>query len=257
MKDDTVTSHLQRRLQHCLTPRRHQAITHRWSTTHPALAGIGIADMLDTCRRRTVEQNPIVAALIELHQSDDDDATTVLLSACRPLFYGVVRHAQRCASTDGTSGTQTTNYWAALGHVLATIEPTPPVDGDGRPKPFLDEIGIALFRTRKQIDASERRRHRYNRAGGDNRIIALTDEIVEEQHHRRWADELHDIENQALCRIELSRIADVVRSGTVSLQRWQRLVDHRITPLGASSPADRVAAHRTATKLAELVDHAA
>ncbi len=257
MKDDTVTIHLQRRLQHCLAPRRHRTITNRWSAAHPAIAGIDIADMLDTCRRRTIDQNPILAALIALHQTGDDDATTVLLSACRPLFYGVVRHAQRCATTEGTSGTQTTNYWAALGHVLATIDPTPPIDHRGRPKPFLEEIAGALFRTRRQFDASERRRHRYNRSGGDNRIIALTDEIVEEQHHRRWADELHDVENHALCRIELSRIADAVRTGTVSLQRWQRLVDHRVTPLGASSPADRVAVHRTATKLAELVEHAA
>lgn len=270
MNDDIVTNQLRRRLEHCLTPRRHRTITDRWAA-NPALAGIGIHDMLTTCRRSTIEQNPIVGALISLHQSGDDDATTVLLSACRPILYGIVHHARRTADATESEATNSANYWTALSHVLATMDPSPPVDADGRPKPFLAQIGVNLFGARKQIDASERRRHRFNRAENhptrprnddtisqdDNRIVALTDDIIDEQHDRRWANEIHDLEQQVLCRLELTRIADAVRSGAVSIHRWQRLVEHRIASSGASSGADRIAVHRTSTKLAELVDHAA
>lgn len=257
MNDDIVTRQLHRQLEHCRTPSRHRSILRRWSDSQPTLADMTIDTIIDVCRRETIDQNPMVTALIALHQAGDDDATTVLLSVCRPVVYGIAHHAHRSTSTEGNHGADPTSYWAALGHVLATIDPTPPVSEGGRPKVFLAHIGAAVFQCRKQLDASERRRHRYNRRRGDNRVVALTDEIIDEQHERRCAHELHLVEDAALARIELARIADAVRTGAIGAERWRRLVDHRIELRTAPSSTERVAVHRTAAKLSSLVDHAA
>ena len=66
------------------------------------------------------------------------------------------------------------------------------------------------------------------------------------------------VEDGAIALIELRRIAHVVASGQIQRSRWEQLVTHRIgDPRGAPPAGTRVAVHRTATRLAYLVDHAA
>lgn len=267
MSSDDISHQLQRRLARCRAPRRHTAITARWARTHTALAGLTIDNIVDCCLQGTIEQNPIVGALIELHQSGDDDASTVLLSVCRPVVYGIVHHTGRSARpTDGREADRETfrsgasSYWAALGHVLATIDSHPPIGANGQPRVFLAHIGSLVFRSRKQIDASERRRHRYGQRHDDDamgRLICLTEAIVDDEHRRRYPIDVTAVEDAALHSIELDRIAKVVRDGVIAADEWRHLINHRIGPTTTSTTRERVAAHRTAQCLSRLVDHAA
>ena len=266
MSSDDISHQLQRHLDRCRAPRRHTTITTRWARTHIVLAGLSIDNIVDCCRRGTIEQNPIVGALIELHQSGDDDASTVLLSVCRPVVHGIAHHAGRSARpTDGreadneTACSGASSYWAALGHVLATIDSHPPIGADGQPRVFLAHIGFSVFRSRKQIDASDRRRHRYGKRHDDDamgRLICLTDAIVDDEHRRRYPIDVTAVEDAALRSIELDRIANVIRSGVIAADEWRQLINHRIGPTTTSTIRERVAAHRTAQCLSRLVDHA-
>lgn len=267
MSSDDISHQLQRRLARCRAPRRHTAITERWARTHPPLAGRTIDDVVDCCRRGTIEQNPIVGALIELHQSGDDDASTVLLSVCRPVVYGIAHHTERSARpADGREVDRESfcsgsgSYWAALGHVLATIDAHPPIGINGQPKVFLAHIGALVFRDRKRLDASDRRRHRYGRRRDDDatgRLVSLTEAIVDDEHRRRYPIDVSAVEDAALHSIELHRIAEVLRSGVIAADEWRHMVNHRIGPRTTSTTRERVAAHRTAQNLSRLVDHAA
>jgi hypothetical protein len=267
MSSDDISHQLQRRLARCRAPRRHTAITARWALTHTALAGLTIDNIVDCCGRGTIEQNSIVGALIDLHQSGDDDASTVLLSVCSPVVYGIAHHTGRSARrTDGREADRETfcsgagSYWAALGHVLTTIDSHPPIGANGQPRVFLAHIGFLVFRSRKQIDASERRRHRYGKCHDDDamgRLICLTEAIVDDEHRRRYPIDVTAVEDAALHSIELDRIAKVVRDGIITADEWRHLINHRIDLTTTSTTRERVAAHRTAQYLSRLVDHAA
>lgn len=266
MSSDDISHQLQRRLDRCRAPRRHAAITARWALTHTALAMLTIDNIVDCCRRGTVEQNSIVGALIELHQRGDDDASTVLLSVCRPVVYGIAHHSGRSARpTDGRGAdremldTGASSSWAALGHVLATIDSLPPICANGQPKVFLAHVGSLVFSSRKQIDASERRHHRYGKDHDDatGRLIFLTEAIVDDEHRRRYPIDVSAVEEAALHSIELDQIAKVVRDGVIAADEWRHLIKHRIGPTTTSTTRERVAAHRTAQYLSRLVDHAA
>ncbi|MEM1334383.1 MAG: hypothetical protein AAGG08_13105, partial [Actinomycetota bacterium] len=68
------------------------------------------------------------------------------------------------------------------------------------------------------------------------------------------------VEDQALARVELDRIAEAVTSGQIPQSRWDELVAHRVRRERCDTDVagrTRVAVHRTATRLAHLVDHAA
>ena len=65
---------------------------------------------------------------------------------------------------------------------------------------------------------------------------------------------------QALARIELDRISEAVTLGQIPRSRWDELVAHRVRRERCDTEVagrTRVAVHRTATRLAHLVDHAA
>lgn len=260
MSNPDVVEQLRHQLNRCRAPRRNTVITARWSRTHPSLTGHSIDDIVECCRRRSTAQNPIVAALIELHQSGDFDASTVLLSVCEPIIYGLTKH--RVIAADQGIGARSRrsgddNYWAALGHVLATITPDEPTNGDGEPKVFLAHIGAMVTNSRRCLDASARRKHRFDHGyHDDSRFVALTDVIMEDEQHR-WIPAGSCVEDAALNSIELDRIADVVRSGLIATDKWRQLIAHRVDHTRTATGRDRVAAHRTARRLAELVGHAA
>lgn len=249
-----VSEQLQRQLARCRSPRRHSAITTRWGQQHAALEGLSIDEIIDCCARCTTEQNPIVGALVALHQAGDTDASTVLMTVCKPVIFKLAHmfheHGLSCEHID--------TMWAALGHALALIDPTDVViDDDGNPKVFIAIIGSWVADCKRQLSAADRRHHR---DGRHLRMVELSAMTAANQNHptRMWDDPHSNIENTVISRLELAQIADAVRRGDVDADKWQRLLQHRVTDTGAStSPSDRVAIHRTGRRLARLVDHAA
>lgn len=254
MSSSPVSKQLERQLARCQSPRRHSAITTRWGEQQPALEGLSIDEIIDCCARCTTEQNPIVEALVVLHQAGDTDASTVLMTVCKPVIFKLAHMFHE----HGLSYDHIDTMWAALGHALALIDPTDVVvDDDGNPKVFIAIIGSWVADCKRQISASDRRHHR---DGRHLRMVELSATIASDRNHRNrlWDDPHTNIENTVISRLELGEIADAVRRGDVAADKWQRLVEHRVTDSDVcASPSERVAIHRTGRRLARLVDHAA
>ncbi|WP_420451742.1 hypothetical protein [Ilumatobacter sp.] len=253
----TITAHLEQRFGRCNSPRRRNQILDRWAAI-PALAGRTPTEIIDICAQPGVEQNPVVAALVRLHQDVDDDATTILMTALRPIL--LASAGTRCPShvDDHTVDSD----WAALAHVLATVDPTiEPTDRDGQPVAFISYLGYRLGLSRRQLDPAARRwitRRQRNMVLGAT--IPPRDPTTYEFDLQAGTTHASAVEDGALARIELDRIATAVSSGQIPRSRWDQLVAHRVHEL--TRPDDtpgrtRVAVHRTATRLAWLVDHAA
>ncbi len=261
MPTSAIAAHIQVQVDRCRSPRRHAAIIERWARTQPALRGLSIDDIHVCCRRGTTEQNPLVAALIELHQAGDDDASTVLLSLCEPVIHGLTTsdgRSDRRYNVDHVDE-RVAAYWAGLGHVLASVTTEVPVHIDATPKVFLSHLGRLATERRRHSNASDRRRRRF--VGANDRFVELTDALVESEQFRRQLTG-GEVEDTALRSLELNQIADVVRAGLIDADKWHQLVEHRVTTTsestgGASTSRERVTAHRTARRLAELVGHAA
>lgn len=242
---DTQFRHLQHR-------HRRGRLSDRW-TNEPALTGRAPTEITALCARATTEQNMVVAALLRQHQAGDPDAGMMLLVALGPMLRAVVRLRHRHVTDDLID-----NYWTAASHLIGTVDPdTTPTTRDGRPAPFLAYLGDRLTENVRKLDPAERRRYdRRNRGARVVWIDAATESNELADHAQRHPDP--SLEDIALARLELADVADVVTSGAIAAERWQQLVEHRLgantTP---STGAARVAVHRTATRLAELVGHAA
>ncbi len=239
MPRSVISTQLERQLERCRSPHRHRTITARWAGTKPALAGLSIDDILTCCEAGSTDQNPIIAALIELHQAGDSDASTVLMSACAPM----VGAAARKTSTGRVPAATIDTTWAALAHVLATINPdtaTDPHDADE--EILLRVIGLRFGRCRGRLGRGERQFNRHEHVGA----------LPERAGHS-------DVEDSAIANVELDRIAAAVNHGVVPADRWQQLVARRLNAnhTAPASPRERVAIHRTARQLARLVDHVA
>lgn len=259
MSTSAVDDQIEAQVARCRSPRHQRLIMDRWGRLHPAFNGLSIDEIHARCRRGTTAQNPLVGALIELHQAGDADASSVLLSLCKPIVHGLTRISTKAASRRTNPGFYTTvsdTYWAGLGHVLATIPSGTPTDPDGSEQVFLAYIGHLTSHRRRQHNASERRRLRFETKVHGERVVQLTDAILE-SHHVMQDVNRTPVEDSALRMIELNQIADVVRAGLIDADKWRQLLEHRVTTSPGSTGRDRVAAHRTARRLAELVDHAA
>lgn len=250
MSTATISQQLERQLARCCSPRRHATITARWATEHPALDGLSIDDIRACCRRKTPEQNPIVAALISLHQHGDTDASTVLMTVCEPL---IVKIAHQTRRTSTTGDDHLDAMWAALGHTLAVIDPDAVVDVDTNA--CLVNIATWVSACRRQLCANERQHYR---SGRHLRTVELSAAILDSPHCGLSSDP-HGVEDETIRRLELADIARAVRDGVIDRDDWNDLVEHRISKTTPTTlPArDRVAIHRTGRRLARLVDHAA
>lgn len=251
----TITTQLEQRLARCNSPRRRTQIITRWAT-NPALAGHTPSDIVDICHRPTTDQNPVVAALLALHQHGDDDATTILMAALRPMVLAAAAIRRAGPIRDNTLD----NDWVAVAHVLATVDPTvEPTDSDGQPAVFFAFLGQQIGRSRRTFDPAARRwlvRHQRGMPLGGT--VPPHDPTTYEFDLRAGTTSASAVEDGAIALIELRRIAHVVASGQIQRSRWEQLVAHRIgDPRGAPPAGTRVAVHRTATRLAYLVDHAA
>jgi hypothetical protein len=251
----TITTQLEQRLARCNSPRRRTQIMTRWAT-NPALAGHTPSDIVDICHRPTTDQNPVVAALLALHQNGDDDATTILMAALRPMVLAAAAVRRAGPIRDNTLD----NDWVAVAHVLATVDPTvEPTDSDGQPAVFFAFLGQQIGRSRRTFDPAARRwlvRHQRGMPLGGT--VPPHDPTTYEFDLRAGTTSASAVEDGAIALIELRRIAHVVASGQIQRSRWEQLVAHRIgDPRGAPPAGTRVAVHRTTRRLAYLVDHAA
>ena len=111
------------------------------------------ADILEICGRPSTEQNPVVAALLRLHQTGDPDAGVVLLTVIRPMIKAVVR-CRNGHLTDEVID----NYWSAASHLIGSTTPT----GNHRrprrlPDTFIRHLGNRLHQHARDLAPSERR----------------------------------------------------------------------------------------------------
>jgi len=236
-----IGAHLHMQYQRCVGPHRHDAIIRRW-VTDPALAGLRIDDIIKLCSQATVDQNPVIAALLRLHQHGDIDATTVLLIVLHPIAVKVA------VSSHGGDRDHLSTIWAAVAHLLATVDPdADTTDADGDQRPFLAYLASRLRASRRALDPGGRSQtHRQTITCLDP--LRINGEISDPQ--------IPDVADHALVLVELGRLANAVTTGQIRRDRWQQLVEHRVHERAASS-TDRVRTMRTSRRLAHLVNHAA
>lgn len=250
-----ITTRLEADFRRCYSPRRRTRLMTRWADTR-ALSGLTPTDIIDICEAATFDQNPIVEALIRLHQDGDEDASTVLMTALRPIVIGAIRRRGSVVSHDVLD-----NDWAAVAHTLATINPSePPVDCEGRPLLYLNYLGNRISHSRRKIDPATRRwLARRQRDAAVTQPLIEADLASDDSETRQCSTSATCVEDHAIARVELDRIARAVATGQLPRSRWEELVDHRIIRERntVASGRTRVAVHRTANRLALLVDHAA
>lgn len=250
-----ITTRLEADYRHCNSPRRRTRLMTRWAPI-PALSGLTPTGIVNACEAATFDQNPIVEALIRLHQDGDEDATTVLMTALRPIVIGAIRRRGSVVSHDVLD-----NDWAAVAHTLATIDPgQPPADSEGRPLLYLNYLGNRISHSRRKIDPATRRwLVRRQRDAAVTQTLIDADLASDDSDLRQCSTTATCVEDHAIARVELDRIARAVATGQLPRSRWEQLVDHRITSDRdtVASGRTRVAVHRTANRLALLVDHAA
>lgn len=257
MPTSSFETQLESHLRRCSSPRRQARIHTRWAHI-AALNTLSCDDILRLCRSGSVEQNPIVAALLRLHQAGDEDASTLLLGALRPL---VALFARR--RSGGRLNAQFVDtFWAAAGHMLATVDADhDPVNDDAGPTTLLAYLGQRLSCSHAHLDSGTRRQHRRSQRG-DNELVRPGEfplDFTDADHHV-VATSADIVEVAALSHLEFERVAIVVRDGLIDAERWNELLEHRLGSDERCAPVStqrRVAVHRTSQRLAELVDHVA
>lgn len=252
----SITARLEQHYRRCNSPRRRTRIMTRWADID-ALAGLAPDEIVDICSRPTTDQNPVVAALIALHQHGDVDATTVLMTVLRPMVLAAAKTRRKGHINSHVID----NDWAATAHTIGTTDPTiEPVDADGHPVVFLTYLGNQIGYSRRRFDPAAQR-WLARRQRGTKPTLALLQHDSSSDGADTEGSSTSDtaVEDAALARIELDRIATVVTTGQLPRSRWDQLVAHRIDhqPDTIASTTTRVAVHRTANQLARLVDHAA
>lgn len=247
-----ITTQLDRQFEHLNRHHARRRLLRRWADD-PALAGRTAADIVELCEQPTLDQNPVVAALLQHHHRGDADAATILLTALRPMVITVVTKRYGTNVEDEVID----NHWAAASHLLGHTDPHhTPSDTRGRPVPFLTWVGDHLDSHLRRFDPAHRRWNDRRRKGRDTITVDFerTEQLINtgEPHHQT------SVEDTVIARLELRRVVDAVDRGDVAHERWQQLLEHRlgITPTPLSTK-DRVAVHRTAHRLAGLVGHAA
>ncbi|MFN3256220.1 MAG: hypothetical protein ACE37B_11025 [Ilumatobacter sp.] len=250
---DSVTTQLERHFE-LLT--RHQAqkrLLARWGND-PTLAGRTPTAILDLCEQCTIDQNPVVAALLTRHQAGDPDAGTVLLTAMRPMIKRVITLRHHTA----LNRDMLDNYWSAASHLIGSVDPAVrPVRRDGEPTPFLSYLGDRVYTHLRKLDPAGRRFE--DRKREDKLIVPVdTSQHDHDYVHPSNRTSASSVEDAAIARVELDRVRDAVDNGAIAADRWQRLIEHRLGVAPAARTAkDRVAIHRTACQLAGIVGHAA
>ena len=248
---DSITTQLERHFERLTRPHAQRRLLARWANDCD-LAGRTPTDIIDLCEQATIDQNPVVAALLTRHQAGDPDAGIVLLTAMQPMVKSIIalRHS------GGLSRHVLDNYWSAVAHLIGTIDPTnPPHDRDGQPTLFVSYLGNLVYSHLRKLDPASRRFQDRKREG---RLLVTVDLNPNGHIHPHHRTEPSAVEDAAIARIELARLLEAVDHGDVTADRWQQLVEHRLgiapTPRTAS---DRVAIHRTANRLAGIIGHAA
>lgn len=239
-----IHEQLDRQYDRCLAPSRHSRIKQRWST-EPALAGLGIDEILDICATPTDAQNPVVRALIARHQDDDTDATTILLIALLPSLTRIEStFTPRQRRDDAYSA-----LWAAAGHLLATVDPEyEPTSANGCPRALISHLATRLRSSKRSLEPEHRNLCRRYQRDGLPTVVSLDASRIDPA--------ARDFESQVFARLELERLAFIVDTGQISRHQWNQLLKHRLGDVPRSN-ALRINAHRTTAQLAHLVGHEA
>lgn len=237
---DPVTAHLDTLYARCCAPRRERQILDRWAA-RPALRSRRIDQLVAVLGARGHrDHNPILAALVAGHRDGDDDATTVLLTAIRPL---VVALDGRIDRPDRHA-----DLWAAVAKRLATTTPAE-IDALGPHRPFL---AILIGRLRR--DAA--RLHADRDRGRPPATVPLTDTTPRTRHTAALVSTPEPaLDDIALARCELAAVTRHVRRGDIGAAAWRHLIDHRLHGHTHPGTASRNKASRTGRRLANLVGH--
>lgn len=241
MSSPAIFERIESGLSRCRIARRHRTITERWGRQHQALDGISIDAIVECCAQGTTAQNPLIDALLDLHQNGDPDAGTVLLAVFVPMVRAIARNDRDRDAND---------LMAAVAHTIATIDPhTDPVDSCGEPKAFIGYLGQRLRASHDSLDPAQRRFRRSIRG----RLVALKNDAAAQHLSTR------SVEDQAIAGVELSQIAHAINSGDIDTRKWNYIVDYRINPAPGQvlHDSERAAAYRAARNLSDLISHAA
>lgn len=251
---DSVTHQLERHFDRLGRHHPQRRLLARWAND-PHLAGRTATDIIDLCRERSLDQNPVVAALLTRHQDGDADAGTVLLTAMQPMVKRVIALRHRVPLNTGLLD----NYWAAASHLIGSTSPTvEPVDRHGRPTPFISYLGDRLHHHLRRLDPEMRRHHDRVHTGRISILPAGFRSDDRAAIHPDSHTSATAVEDAAIARIELTRVRTAVEQGQITAERWQRLVEHRLGDTATvRSSGERVAVHRTGIRLADLIGHAA
>lgn len=205
---DPIADQLAPLYEHSRRPRRQQQIQQRWAR-FPSLAGRTVDDVavvLADAEHR--DHNRVGADLLRACRQGDIDATTIVLTAVRPLVFGLSRgrpHGDRA------------HVWAAVGKVIATTSPDVVATSI---KPFMLTL---IGRVRR--DAV-----RY-RAFDTNGFVRVghTD-----THVRDHLDEINNstdtTERAALAAIALEQIGAYLVGCGHGPDRWQELLGYTFDP---------------------------
>lgn len=238
-----------RRLQ---APHRRRRLQVRWSN-QPHLAGLDLDDITSQCAAPSTEHNQIVTNLINLHQHDDPDATTVLLYICCPIVISCARHS---AHPDAIG-----NHWAGAGHVLATYDTgRQSAYTDGTPRPHLHQLADLIRSRARTLDPLARNTYRRHRRGNPQVVIGLPTlpgRNSDDLHHiPMWA---HDpgqdpTADAAIHHLALTQVGNCVRDGHITPDHLHQLIAHRVTHTRrGSTSTERTAVMRTGRRLAAYV----
>lgn len=232
---DPIAASLDRRYHSCCQPRRHQRIQTRWQH-YPALAGLAIPDIRQALTTPNANHNTLLADLLRAHQSGDGDATTVLLAAFIPYV---------CSDPAIPIGPdRIADRWAALGHLLATIDPADS-DRPDEQRPFLLVLVGRMRRHAARLRYGPDP-HTDHTIGGGRADVDLD---------ARHPTSPTVVEDHVLARLDLATIARHLQAGTIKPFRWQRLVADRIH--GPVDRRRRRSVSHTAHRLAVLTDRVA
>lgn len=257
MSHTNLVGAIQRQLAYCNTPVRHSRITRRWARSEPILDGASIDGILAHAATATTAQNPLLRALLRLHQDGDADAGTVLMAAVIPMIKRVA--ATRCRSVRSDRDTEMGNLWGAFGHMIATINPEVDLTDEAVERPMMTYFGSRLGGSHDVIEPDEARDRRAARRTRHIRLFTAGEYPGGEAEI--FTEYRADVADLAIAEIELTRIAEAVASGKISAQSWRELVEHRVdripAPPGCSLVSRRLRAMRTARQLSGLVGHAA
>lgn len=230
MTDHNVAEQIDQVWQRCCQPRHAARIARRWQRW-PGLAGLDVTALRHRLAGTpTAEDNTVIVDLLRAHRSGDDDATCLLLAMFVPHVCSDPLLRINCRLV--------ADRWAAVGHLLATVDP--------------DRLNVTGTRPLWWILTGRMRRHatRYR----DRTVLEAVDHdvICEDDEPTTHPD---SVARHVFARHDLRTIGTCLRDGDIRRRTWRRLIDHRL--YDRPDRDGRNSIRRTTRRLAVLTDRIA